>query len=82
MEFCEGGDLKHQIDLKYYSQTIFTKREINDIFLQICDGLNYLHQKNIAHRDIKSQNIFLTRNNIVRIGDFGLAKKMKKIDAV
>jgi NIMA (never in mitosis gene a)-related kinase len=78
MEFCEGGDLKQLIDLVYYNQNKFTVREIFDIFIQICEGLNYLHNRNIIHRDIKSQNIFLTKNNIVRIGDFGLAKKLKK----
>ena len=56
----------------------FTKKELLDILSQLCDGIYYLHNKNIIHRDIKSQNIFLTKDKTLRIGDFGLAKKIKK----
>jgi len=79
MEFCEGGDLKNLIDERYYAENNkFTKKEILEILSQLCDGISYLHTKNIIHRDIKSQNIFFTKDNILRIGDFGLAKKIKK----
>lgn len=33
-----------------------------------------MHEKNILHRDLKTQNIFLTRNKIVKVGDLGIAK--------
>jgi NIMA (never in mitosis gene a)-related kinase len=78
MEYCEGGDLKKHIDEYYYSEKNFSKKQIIEYLVQICEGLNYLHNKNIIHRDIKSQNIFLTKNGHLRIGDFGLAKKIKK----
>jgi NIMA (never in mitosis gene a)-related kinase len=78
MEFCEGGDLKKRIDDVYYNKSSFSKKELINVLLQICESLNYLHNKNIIHRDIKSQNVFFTKDNVVRIGDFGLAKKLKK----
>jgi NIMA (never in mitosis gene a)-related kinase 1/4/5 len=78
MEFCEGGDLKKKIDDVFNAKGHFSKAELINILLQICESLNYLHNRNIIHRDIKSQNIFFTKDNIVRIGDFGLAKKIKK----
>lgn len=35
-----------------------------------------MHSKNILHRDIKTQNMFLTSENIVKLGDFGIAKEL------
>jgi NIMA (never in mitosis gene a)-related kinase len=32
-----------------------------------------MHNKNILHRDIKSQNLFLTKENVLKLGDFGIA---------
>lgn len=33
-----------------------------------------MHEKNILHRDLKTQNIFLTRNKIIKVGDLGIAR--------
>ena len=46
------------------------------IFVQVCLGLNYMHQERILHRDIKAMNIFLKKDYEVRIGDFGVAKML------
>jgi len=43
-------------------------------FTQICLGLKHIHDRKILHRDLKGQNIFLTKQGIVKIGDFGIAK--------
>lgn len=42
--------------------------------MQICLALEYVHGRKVIHRDIKSSNIFLTGNNTVKLGDFGISK--------
>jgi len=44
---------------------------------QICMGVGYLHTQKIVHRDLKCMNILLTKEGVVKIGDFGVAKILK-----
>lgn len=69
MELCDNTLEKYIND----RDTINIEDNVN-IFRQICEGINYIHQNNFIHRDIKPGNIFF-KNNIVKIGDFGLVKK-------
>ncbi len=70
MEYVEGVTLKKL-------QTMVERLPLNKtlkIIYQCCQGLDYAHKKGIIHRDIKPSNIMISKQNIVKIMDFGLAK--------
>ena len=69
MEFVEGRTLKQIIE----KETLSIKNVL-DVGIQICEGLTAAHKKEIVHRDIKSDNIMVTKEGQVKIMDFGLAK--------
>ncbi|KAM9385320.1 serine/threonine-protein kinase Nek1 [Pholidichthys leucotaenia] len=72
MDYCEGGDLFKRINSQ--KGVLFSEEQILDWFVQICLALKHVHDRKILHRDIKSQNIFLTRSGAVQLGDFGIAR--------
>ena len=72
MAFCEGGDLYTK--LKYRKKQLLDEAQIIEWFIQITLALQYMHERSILHRDLKTQNIFLTKLEIVKVGDLGIAK--------
>lgn len=56
--------------------------ESNKIFVDIVEGLNYLHEMNIIHRDIKPSNIMFDKMGKAKIGDFGMSIKYDEIDCI
>ena len=49
------------------------------MFQRICKGVRYIHNRKIAHLDLKSTNIFIGKNFIPKIGDFGWATEFGKV---
>ncbi|XP_065592370.1 serine/threonine-protein kinase Nek1 isoform X7 [Cyrtonyx montezumae] len=72
MDYCEGGDLFRKINAQ--KGVLFSEDQILDWFVQICLALKHIHDRKILHRDIKSQNIFLTKDGTIQLGDFGIAR--------
>lgn len=75
MEYAAGGTLFEYIEEKASEEIFFEEAEIAHLFAQIVLPIHLVHSRQILHRDLKSQNIFLTRNrDHVKIGDFGISK--------
>ena len=71
-EFCENRDLSHLIAKRKKLKEI----EVQYYITQLIQALIHLHDRNIVHRDLKLGNIFLTGKMELKLGDFGLAKKL------
>ena len=71
-EFCENRDLSYLIDQRKKLKEI----EVQYYITQLIQALIHLHDRNIVHRDLKLGNIFLTGKMELKLGDFGLAKKL------
>ncbi|GAM27992.1 hypothetical protein SAMD00019534_111680 [Acytostelium subglobosum LB1] len=73
MDFCGLGSIA---DIMKSAQRTLKEREIALICKQALDGLLYLHDNQIIHRDVKAANILLTESGIVKIGDFGVSSQI------
>lgn len=67
MEYVPGGSLRSQI-----GKANPIEQRINWM-TQLCSALNYAHKRNVVHQDIKPDNVFLTQDGNLKLGDFGLA---------
>ncbi|KAF1915545.1 serine/threonine-protein kinase-like protein CLA4 [Ampelomyces quisqualis] len=72
MEFMEGGALTDVID----NNPSISEDQIATICFETCKGLEHLHNQNIIHRDIKSDNVLLDGRGNVKITDFGFCAKL------
>uniref|UniRef100_A0A672HF79 Protein kinase domain-containing protein n=1 Tax=Salarias fasciatus TaxID=181472 RepID=A0A672HF79_SALFA len=69
MEYCEKSTLRDTIDHGLHQD----QNRLWRLFREILDGLTYIHEQGMIHRDLKPVNIFLDSQDHVKIGDFGLA---------
>lgn len=72
MEYANGGTLREYL----LKKKRLSEDEIIDLFVQICLAVKYIHDRKIIHRDLKTSNIFLLKNKIIKLGDFGFAKAL------
>lgn len=67
MEFCGGGSLYSTLK----TLGCLNPDMLNALLRQVCEGLQYLHQNRVIHRDIKPHNVLLTSEGVAKLADFG-----------
>lgn len=77
MEYAREGDLEQYIRSSYKNKKKMDSKFIDTVIYQITEALNVLHKNNIIHRDIKSSNILVFNDNLVKITDFGVSKLLE-----
>ena len=77
-EFCKHGDLEHFIR-EFYNGRV-PEFDAQKLVQQIIEGIKSMKGKNIVHRDLKLANILVSKDFILKIADFGLARYLEKDD--
>eukprot|EP00039_Didymoeca_costata_P031094 m.33083 g.33083 ORF g.33083 m.33083 type:complete len:701 (+) comp8486_c0_seq2:328-2430(+) len=72
-ELCEGGDLSGVVEAAKAGDRYIPESKIMKWLVQLLLALEYLHQRKVLHRDVKTKNVFLQKG-IVKLGDFGIAR--------
>uniref|UniRef100_A0A8D3E3J4 non-specific serine/threonine protein kinase n=1 Tax=Scophthalmus maximus TaxID=52904 RepID=A0A8D3E3J4_SCOMX len=74
LEYCNGGNLYDRIIQR--KGKLFTQEVVIWYLYQIASAVAHIHKAGVLHRDIKTLNIFLTKTDLIKLGDYGLAKKL------
>ena len=77
MSYVEGSTLHELIE----TRTRFSERKIRSIGSSACDALQYIHEREMAHLDIKPKNMLLDNDGNVYLFDFGAARQMGRVSA-
>ncbi|XP_059633286.1 serine/threonine-protein kinase STY46-like isoform X2 [Cornus florida] len=70
-EFMPGGSV---YDYLHKQKGIFKLPALVKVAIDVSKGMNYLHQNNIIHRDLKAANLLMDENEVVKVADFGVAR--------
>ncbi|KAG8344044.1 Protein tyrosine kinase Protein kinase domain [Trypanosoma vivax] len=73
MEYVGGGTVAQRLK----AHGAFSEDEARNYTRQLLQGLEYLHRQSIVHRDLKGDNLFLTEDGVLKVGDFGTSKDLQ-----
>ncbi|XP_048766980.2 uncharacterized protein LOC125674029 isoform X2 [Ostrea edulis] len=76
IEYADGGTLAQKLAGIAAKDKNLEEKEILQISQQIVAAIRHIHEHNILHRDLKTANIFLTKEGVVKVGDFGISKML------
>ncbi|HUS63546.1 MAG TPA: serine/threonine-protein kinase [Kofleriaceae bacterium] len=74
MEFIDGGDLAHVMQLVREKQAPVPIEAAMHVAVELLKGLDFAHRREVVHRDLSPSNILLSRSGEVKIADFGIAQ--------
>lgn len=73
-EYCEEGDLQRYLEKRIYAREPFTEAEMMAYLKQLVSVFKFMQEKDVSHRDIKPQNLFMFENGQkIKVGDLGSA---------
>uniref|UniRef100_A0A7S2U6B1 Protein kinase domain-containing protein n=1 Tax=Attheya septentrionalis TaxID=420275 RepID=A0A7S2U6B1_9STRA len=78
MELCNNGSLQNRLNQN--KRKGLDESEVKRIMMQLIQAVQFMHDKNIMHHDLKPDNIFLDQEGNVKLGDFGLAVQLASSD--
>ena len=78
MELCSGGELKSALTNGKYNNVNST--HFYKMFIDIAKGMEHIHSKKVVHRDLATRNVLIGRDGILKVADFGLARKYNDDD--
>ncbi|XP_027904581.1 serine/threonine-protein kinase STY46-like isoform X1 [Vigna unguiculata] len=70
-EYMPGGSM---FDFLHKQKTALALPTLLKVAIDVCEGMKYLHQNNIIHRDLKAANLLIDENGVVKVADFGVAR--------
>lgn len=65
----------------YMKERNLSTKEVLQIGKDICKALSYCEESHIIHRDVKVENVFINKNGVFKLGDFGISKQMEKTNS-
>jgi len=77
MEYADDGDLENKIQKHIKNKTNVSENELWSYLIQMIQGLKSLHDNKIMHRDLKSANVFILKNGVLKLGDLNVSKVVK-----